>query len=237
MSPRLLLWVPLFAACTLVLGLVFALVAPFDASAGARRGLIVSWARLTLWLAGIAVEVEGRENLPEGPAVYAANHASALDIPILFAALPVDFRIIHKRSLYLVPVIGWCLYLGQHIPIDRSQPFRARRSLEAAARRIRGGTSVVVFPEGTRSRDGSVGLFKRGSFVLAANAEVPVVPVALVGVKALVPSGLLSLRPGRLRVSVRPPLPTTSSLPAEAERLAARVRAEVMAVVAPDARP
>ncbi len=116
--------------------------------------------------------------------MYAANHASALDILIVFGHLPVDFRIVYKRSLSLVPLVGWAIWLGGHLPIDRSHPFRARRSLDAAARRIRGGTSVVVFPEGTRSPDGSVRRFKRGSFGLAIAAGVPVVPVSLAGVKA-----------------------------------------------------
>jgi 1-acyl-sn-glycerol-3-phosphate acyltransferase len=166
------------------------------------------WARMILWFGAIRVVVRGAENVPAGPAVFAANHASALDIPILFAALPAEFRIIHKRSLYWAPIVGWYLYFGRHVGIDRKNPFRAKQSLKRAAGRIRSGMSVATFPEGTRSRDGRVQLFKRGTFVLAQDATVPVVPVSLVGVKALVPGGLLRMRAGDVVMTLHPPVPT-----------------------------
>jgi 1-acyl-sn-glycerol-3-phosphate acyltransferase len=186
------------------------------------------WGRILLWSWGIEVTVSG--GAPHGPAVYAANHASALDIPLVFAHLPVDFRVLHKRSLYVLPVIGWYLYLGGHVSIDRANAFRARRSLTRAAERIRGGTSVLVFPEGTRNRDdASVQPFKRGSFVLALEAGVPVVPVSLRGVKELVPGGLLRIRPGQVQVTLHEPI-ATAGLPADdAAVLADRVRAAVAA--------
>src|SRR5215475_526412 len=114
------------------------------------------WARVFLRACGIEVRVSGLENLPASPAVYAANHTSAFDIPILFGYLPRSFRVLHKRSLYVLPIVGWYLFLTGHIAIDRANPFKARRSLGAAAQRIRAGLSVVVFPEGTRSSDGQV---------------------------------------------------------------------------------
>jgi 1-acyl-sn-glycerol-3-phosphate acyltransferase len=110
------------------------------------------------------------------------------------------------------------------VSIDRSNPFRARRSLERAAVRIREGTSVAVFPEGTRSPDGTLRPFKRGSFVLAANAGVPVVPVSLEGVKTVAPRGLVSLRPGRVRLRVHGALPSAGR---DAEALAGEVRGVV----------
>src|SRR4030095_15356873 len=165
------------------------------------------WGRAVLWSWGIEVTVSGQA--PPGPAVYAANHGSALDIPLVFAYLPVDFRVTHKRSLYALPIIGQYLFLGGHIAIDRGNPFRAGRSLAQAAARIRGGTSVLVFPEGTRNPESSgVRPFKRGSFVLAVTAGVPVVPVSLAGVKRVVPRGLLRLRPGRVHLTVHAPVPT-----------------------------
>jgi 1-acyl-sn-glycerol-3-phosphate acyltransferase len=198
-----------------------------DRSGRATRAIGGAWSRLLLRLFRIEVVAEGLEHAPHGPAVYAANHASALDILIVFGHLPVDFRIVYKRSLSLVPLLGWAIWLGGHVPIDRRSPFRARRSLDAAARRIRGGTSVVVFPEGTRSPDGTVRRFKRGSFGLAIAAGVPVVPVSLVGVKAVVPSGLPSLRPGRVRVALHPPSAVTGRAAEDAEALAEEVRTVV----------
>jgi 1-acyl-sn-glycerol-3-phosphate acyltransferase len=192
------------------------------------------WGRTLLWAWGVEVTVHGAA--PRGTAVYAANHASALDIPLVFAYLPVDFRVLHKRSLYLLPLIGWYLYVGGHVGVDRGHPFRARRSLERAAARIRAGTSVLVFPEGTRNRDSAaVAAFKRGSFVLALEAGVPVVPVSLRGVKALVPGGLLHLRPGRVRVTLHEAIATEGLPVEEAAALAERVRAVVVAGCREDA--
>jgi 1-acyl-sn-glycerol-3-phosphate acyltransferase len=174
------------------------------------------------------VLVHGADNVPRGPAVYAANHGSALDIPILFGHLPAEFRVIHKRSLYRVPVVGQYLYVGGHIGIDRANPFQARKSLERAVDRIRGGTSVVVFPEGTRSPDEKVRPFTRGSFVLAAMAGVPVVPLSLVGVKRVVPGGLLGLNPGTVLLTVHPALPTAGRSVEDAAALADEVRRIVL---------
>jgi 1-acyl-sn-glycerol-3-phosphate acyltransferase len=143
---------------------------------------------------------------------------------VLFAHLPGSFRIVHKRSLYLIPLIGLYLYYGGHIAIDRSKAFRARKSLERAAHRIASGTSVAVFPEGTRSADGSVRSFKKGSFVLAIEAGVPVIPVSLAGVKRVAPQGLLRLRPGELAMTLHPPVPTAGRGVEEAGALAEQVR-------------
>lgn len=226
---RGLLAVPLFAILTVFIGFPTLLIALFDRSGIVPNRLARLWSRLLLWGVGIRVEVSGVPNVVKGPALFAANHSSALDIPIVFGHLPVDFRIIHKRSLILLPMIGWFLFLSGHIAIDRGRAFRARRSLEAAARRIAAGTSVVVFPEGTRSPDGHVGVFKRGSFLLAMSAGVPVVPVSLDGVKRLMPSGLLSLRAGLVKMEILPARSISGRSPEEAEALAEEVRQAVQA--------
>lgn len=161
------------------------------------------WARWILAAAGFDIEVEIEDQgrpLPEGPVVFVANHVSALDIPIVFLALPRSFRIVYKRSLLFVPLLGLFLFTGGHIAIERSRAFRARRSLDLAARRIRGGVSLALFPEGTRSGSGRVAGFKRGSFKLAADAGVPVVPVALIGVEDRVRGS--RILPGRVRVKI-----------------------------------
>jgi len=221
---RVLLSLPVAVACTLALGLPSIAVGLLDPGGRFARRAAGVWGRLLLVTWGVRVVIAGRENVPAGPAVYAANHGSVLDIPILFGYLPVDFRIIHKRSLYSIPVVGAYLYLGGHIGIDRGSAFAARRSLSRAAERIRRGTSVAVFPEGTRSRDASVRAFKRGTFVLALSAGVPVVPVSLRGVKRLVPRGLWSLEPGTVWLTIHPPVPTTGRDARDAAVLADQVR-------------
>jgi len=226
---RVLLSLPVAVAFTVVLGLPSIAAGLVDHGGRFARRAAGAWGRLLLVTWGVRVEVAGRENVPSGPAVYAANHGSVLDIPILFGYLPVDFRIIHKRSLYYIPLVGAYLYLGRHIGIDRGRAFEARRSLAHAAERIRGGTSVAVFPEGTRSRDGAVRAFKRGSFVLAVSAGVPVVPVSLGGGKRLVPRGLLRLKPGTVHLIIHPAVPTAGRDARDAAALADRVRRAVAA--------
>ena len=221
---RILIAIPVIAADTLVCGLATLAAGLVDRSGRACRAIARGWARVLLLVLGVRVDVEGGANLPRGPAVYAANHGSALDIPILFGYLPVDFRFIHKRSLYLVPVLGWSLWVAGHVGIDRGNPFRARKSLEAAAARIHHGTSVAVFPEGTRSPDAEVRPFKRGSFVLALEARVPVVPVSLLGVKRVVPRGISTLKPGRVRLVIHPPVSTEGRDADSAASLAEEVR-------------
>jgi 1-acyl-sn-glycerol-3-phosphate acyltransferase len=225
---RVLLCVPVVTLYTLVLGVPALLGGLLDRSGRVAHAVCRLWGRLLLWTCGVRVVVSGAGHVIQGPAVYAANHGSALDIPILFGYLPVQFRVIHKRSLYLLPIIGWYLWLSGHISIDRSNPFRARRGLAAAAERIRTGTAVMVFPEGTRSPDTSVHVFKRGSFVLALGAGAPVVPVSLIGVKAVIPRGFLTLRPGTVGLKIHPPVPTGGRAAEEAERLAEEVRAIVV---------
>jgi 1-acyl-sn-glycerol-3-phosphate acyltransferase len=221
---RALLAVPIIALDTLVLAGPALVLGLLDRSGRAAHFIARQWAGFILRSCGVRVIVEGTENLPAAPAVYAANHCSALDIPILFGHLPVSFRIIYKKSLNLIPFLGWYLFLGGHVSIDRSNPFKARRSLARAAQRIRQGTPLAVFPEGTRSASAEVGHFKRGSLVLSIDAGVPVVPVSLVGVKDLVPHGIKTLRPGTVWMRVHPPIPTTDLDPGRAYSFAEEVR-------------
>jgi 1-acyl-sn-glycerol-3-phosphate acyltransferase len=230
----LLVQAPVGLAATALYASAACVAAVVDRSGRATRRIGGAWSRLLLRLLRVEVQVAGLEHAPAGPAVFAANHASTLDILIVFGHLPVDFRIVYKKSLSLVPLVGWAIRLGGHVPIDRSHPFRARRSLDAAARRIREGTSVVVFPEGTRSPDETVRRFKRGSFSLAIEAGVPVVPVSLAGVKAVVPNGLPSTRPGTVRVRLHPPVSVAGRTADDAEALAEDVRRIVAAGCAVD---
>jgi 1-acyl-sn-glycerol-3-phosphate acyltransferase len=182
------------------------------------------WGRGVLAMLGVRTSVSGLEHVPAGPAVYAANHSSMLDIPIAFAALPFDFRFVHKRSLHLLPFVGWYLFVAGHVAIDRARPFRAHKSLEAAVRRIRGGASLAVFPEGTRGQGRTLQRFKRGGVVLALGAGVPLVPVSLDGVRRVIPHGIFSLRSGQVRVQVHPAMSIQGRDSADAGDLAERLR-------------
>lgn len=225
---RGLLALPLLFALSIVFGLGAIACSLVGARRRTRR-ITKAWARALLRVVGVKVVVVGLPHLPPGAAVYAANHGSVLDFPVLFGHLPVDFRIIHKRSLYFVPLINLFLHAGGHIAIDRTNPFRAQRSLVHAAEKIRGGTSVVVFPEGTRSAHGEVATFKRGSFLLAVRSGAPVVPLSLAGVKGVMPAGLRGMRTGTVRLIVHAPVPTAGRAEGEAEALAEEVRRIVAA--------
>ena len=221
---RVLLSLPMLVVGTLGLGIPSILAGLVDPRGELPWRLGRQWGRLLLESWGVRVVVRGGAPAPRGPVVYTANHGSVLDIPVLFAHLPGNFRIVHKRSLYFVPLIGLYLYCCGHVGIDRGKAFRARKSLERAARRIAAGTSVAVFPEGTRSPDGSVRAFKKGSFVLAIRAGVPVVPVSLAGVKRVAPHGLLSLRPGELTMTLHAEVSTAGRAVDDAPALAEEVR-------------
>jgi 1-acyl-sn-glycerol-3-phosphate acyltransferase len=196
----------ILAAClaTLVLAPIGILAWPFRRDG--HVGFVVTrlWAGAILRTAGVRAITELAAPLPEGPVVFVSNHVSALDIPILFSALPRSFRIVYKSSLLYVPLMGQCLAATRHIAIDRRKAFSARRSLAAAARRIRNGVSVALFPEGTRSGDAPMGTFKRGSFKLAVEAGAPVVPVSLIGLRRVAPAG--RIRPGEVLVKIHSPL-------------------------------
>ena len=178
--------------------------------------------------------MEGVENLnPRKTAIYCANHQSAMDIPILFVNLPVQFRFVAKRSLFKMPFMGWHLKRSGHIPVDRGRPREARKSLDKAAERIRAGSSVILFPEGHRSRDGKIGQFKSGSFYLAIQAGVPVVPITLNGTRAVLKPDTYHVRPGQTEMIVHPPIPTSGLTLKDVDALSGKVRAQIISRFVP----
>jgi 1-acyl-sn-glycerol-3-phosphate acyltransferase len=164
------------------------------------------WGPWGLWLSGARLEVKPLPALPDGPLVFASNHESALDIWVLFALLPRSVRFIAKQELFELPVFGAYMRLGGHIAVDRRNHIKAVQSLRKAGEAVRAGTSLIVFAEGTRSKDGRVHAFKKGPFVVAKEAGVPVVPVAISGSGRITPSHLIAVWPGTIRVAVGEPV-------------------------------
>lgn len=156
-----------------------------------------------------------------------SNHLSSVDIWALLAVVPVRVRMIAKKQLGRIPLFGWAMRAGRFIFIDRTNAVAARRSIEEAKRRIRGGQSVLIFPEGTRSRDGILLPFKKGGFHLAIEAGVPVIPVALVGTRACMPRKSLLLRAGHVRVVVGAEIPTAGLKESDRHVLLEKVRSEI----------
>jgi len=193
-----------FAALTMVAFFLLSLPAMLLTGSGdfpmwlARR----LWCPLCLWVSGCPRRVEPHPALPDGPLLFASNHESALDIWVLVEQLPRSVRFVAKRELFRIPVFGWYLRLGGHVGVDRTNRARAIESLRKAATLVRGGTSLIVFPEGTRSGDGRVQPFKKGPFALALEAQVPIVPVAVSGSGAVTPRGLIAVWPGPIRMAM-----------------------------------
>lgn len=167
------------------------------------------WGPGMLWLAGAALRVEGDPGaVRDGPAIYVMNHQSTLDIPAAFAVLPVDLRFIAKHTLRKVPFLGWYMSWTGMVFVDRRNSTQAVGTLNAAAERVRAGVSLLAYPEGTRSRDGQVLPFKKGPFVLALQAGVPVVPIAIEGSLQCMPAHLRPFRPGIVRMAIGTPIHT-----------------------------
>lgn len=165
------------------------------------------WARTVNRLCRIDVRIDGLDRSLDAPAyVVVANHTSHCDLLALYATIPLDMRPVAKRELGWIPVFGWVLRAGVAIMIDRGNRQKARASIERAARTIRGGRSVLMFPEGTRTPPGELGPLKQGPFHLALEAGVPMLPVGIVGSGDILMPGHLGLRSGRISVHVGAPI-------------------------------
>jgi 1-acyl-sn-glycerol-3-phosphate acyltransferase len=219
--------IPLISAYTAVLGTLSVLSTLFDRRGRFAHGCARLWSWLILATTGVTVTKEGLDRVTRGqPYVFVSNHQSIYDIPVVFASVPFQLRIIAKESLGRVPFLGWHLRRTGHLLVDRKNPDRP-----GILRRWKGlvgeGLSLIVFPEGTRSADGRVGAFKAGSFLLAIEAGLPVVPITIVGSRFVMAKGRLTTRPGRVRLIVHEPIETAGLEPSGARQLAQRLRDRV----------
>jgi 1-acyl-sn-glycerol-3-phosphate acyltransferase len=190
-----------------VLTLLYTVV--FRKPAASVQCLAAWWAQSICAAAGVSVQVEGTDKLiPEQPYIFGANHQSQFDIFVLQGFLGIDFRWLAKKELFKVPIWGPAMRKAGYIPIDRSHGRKAIKSLDEASQRIAGGTSVIIFPEGTRSKDGKLQDFKSGAMLLAIKSGVPLVPVAISGTYDILPKGHVLCRPGRVKILVGKPIDT-----------------------------
>lgn len=227
--------IPLIYLYTMVMATISLSVSFFDPTGKRQHWCASTWTRLIAATVGMRVRVYGLENLPaEGvPVVYMANHQSYMDIPTIFGFMPVQFRIIAKESLFKVPFMGWHLTRAGNIPINRTNRREAMRSISRAADRIREGTPVVVFPEGTRSRDGHLQPLKAGSFKLAVMAGVPIVPLTIIGTCKVLRRDSLIFHPGKVQMYISPAIPTAGAEGAAFDELMASVRDSIAAPLIP----
>jgi len=196
----------------------------------------VGGARFALRMAGVRVKVEGLEHIPAGVCVFVANHVSNVDPPAVVGSIPRRVALLAKKEVFRMPVLATALRLADFIAVDRADREAAISSVDEGVERMKRGVSYLVFPEGTRSPDGRLRAFKKGTFVMAIRAGAPVVPVAVSGTQRIMPRGSFALRPGEVVVRFGKPIETSSYTVEDREEVRERVEAAVNELLPPEQR-
>jgi 1-acyl-sn-glycerol-3-phosphate acyltransferase len=219
----------LLGILTLVMGvpaILLALLLPGKTLKG-KLFLLVSrtYARIALWFFRIKVVGRGRENIDAGsPYLFMSNHISHADSPALALVISHPLHWVFKKELARIPVFGWVLLACGQIMVDRSSAEKAKAAMEEALSGLSGNSSVMIYPEGTRSRDGTLGPFKKGGFWMALQAGLPIVPVRVSGSREVVAADTLRIRPGTVTVEIFPPIATRGKNAADIPELMRRVQ-------------
>ncbi len=226
-------FIPLLGVITFSMG-ILAMVLAFTVGEkiGSLSGVI--WARLLVWVTPMCKKVRGKENIDKKQSyVVVSNHQSQYDILMLYGWLGVDFKWVMKMELRSIPILGVaCDKLG-HIYIDRSNTQAALASIEAARKKIKGGTSVLFFPEGSRSRDGKLKPFKKGAFKMALNLDVPLLPVTINNTRSILPSDTSDLFPGKASMVIHPPVSIEGYNDSNIQELIGKVRDIISSEIKP----
>ncbi len=225
----------LIIVLTMILATLTALTGLIDPHGKMVYRITMLWAWAILRAGGVKLKLAGLEKLdPNRPYIFMANHQSNVDIPILVHSLTrFQLRWIAKKELLWVPFFGWALWAAKHITVDRTNPKNAAKSLRRAKERIAAGISVVVFPEGTRSRDSGLQRFKKGGFLLAVQTDTEIVPVTIKGSGDLLPPGGWRLRTGTVEVVVDPPISIAGYRPGNLRLLSDCVRTAIASHLRP----
>ncbi|HVP43669.1 MAG TPA: lysophospholipid acyltransferase family protein [Terriglobales bacterium] len=219
---------PLIYTYTIVLGTLSLISSLFDRSGRIQHGFARLWSWLILKTIMSPVRVTGLDRIDTSrPAVYASNHISALDIPVLYVHLPFQFRIMAKKELFRYPFMGWHLKRSGQVPIERENAIASIRALNRASESLKAGMPLVVFPEGGRSATGQVQPFMPGAFYVAIKAQRDVVPIALVGTYELLPMNTYHIKPRTLEMVVGEPISTAGYTTKQMNQLAAKVQKAV----------
>ena len=217
---------PLVFIATAVMGSISLAGSLADSSGRFQHGCARFWARAVLVICGVRLKVSGSPPLHrDSPLVFFVNHQSHMDIPVVLASLPVSFRFAAKKELFRIPFLGWHLRRSGHIPVDRHNPHAAVKSFRGASERLRSGTSLVFFPEGATSLDGSIKPFKGGGFALAGRSQAQVVPVTILGSRAVLAPKTYHVRGGSVEVILGTPIPSQGF---SLRELTSRVRTEIV---------
>ncbi len=216
--------IPLIALATAGFGCISLLAGLWDKSGRQQHAIARQWARTLLFISLSPVKIIGREKLHEHEtAVYASNHLSYMDTPVLFAKLPFQFRILAKQSLWKVPFIGWYLNRSGQVPVDSQSPRSLVASLNRGVATVKQGLPLVLFPEGGRAATGHLQTMMSGCAYMAIKAQVPLVPLTLIGTYELLPIHVYSLHPRPIFIVVGDPIPTTGLNARDADALTQRL--------------
>lgn len=220
-----LVFVPFLVVTTVVLGVPGCFIGWFISPALASRISAVTWAKLNAWATPMFVKVSGRENIEKDQSyVIVCNHQSHYDIFLLYGWLGIDFKWVMKKELRKVPVLGDVCDAMGHIYIDRANSASAIEEINRAKERIVGGTSVLFFPEGTRSLTGEMGNFKKGAFKMAIDLGLPVLPITIKGTRDILPAKSMRLMPGQAQMIIHKPIEIGAYTEANIELLMERAR-------------
>jgi 1-acyl-sn-glycerol-3-phosphate acyltransferase len=223
-----LIFDPLIWAYTVIFGLASVPFGFFDKDGSVLHAFARAWSKLILKTILSPVKITGLEQIdPSRTHVYAVNHASALDIPVLYACLPFQFRIVHKKELLSYPIVGWHLKRSGQVCVDQQNPAKSIGMIKSAVRTLKQGMPLVIFPEGGRCADGRIQPFLPGAFFLAIKAQVDIVPIALVGTYELLPMDTYHIKSRPLDMRIGPPISTDGLTLHDMEELSRKVQQEV----------
>lgn len=217
------------------MALVALLITPFDRKGNGIQLLARTWTRIVIAACFIKVNLEGTENIAPGePFIFAANHSSVFDHLVLQAYLPGQARFLAKAEVFSLPFFSWVFTRAGHIPINRTNAKEGMQSLDEAAEKIRGGLNLVIYPEGTRSKDGAIHEFKRGGFLLAVKTGHRIIPVSISGAHRIMPTKSLRVYPGSIKVVFGRPIAVKGQSRKDQTELMTGVRQAIIAGFDPD---
>lgn len=192
---------------SILLGSLGVLARVFDSSNNLSHNVSRLWGRWMCVLNGIQVEMEGLEHVQKDQAqIFVANHQGYFDIFAFSGYLPVQIRWVAKSSLFKIPFVGWAMWAAGSVPVDRSNRKSSYQAFIATIGKLKSGSSIVIFPEGTRSADGTIGPFKKGGPLLSIRSGAPLVPVTILGTRNIIKKGSFVIQPGKVRIIISPPI-------------------------------
>ncbi|OIP35517.1 MAG: hypothetical protein AUK23_00425 [Deltaproteobacteria bacterium CG2_30_43_15] len=209
---------------TIIALLLFALSFPFDKGGRVVKFYANIWGRLNLYASGVRLKITGLENIiKDKPQIFMANHQSIYDIFALIT-LHLHFVWIAKKELFRIPLLGWAMALAGCVSIDRFNPHSPLGGMDYIHAKIQKGASIIIFPEGTRSYDGTLQPFKKGGFTLAMRAKIPIVPITLIGTGKVMKRGTRKVHPGNIKIIIDKPIETLNLGLKDRENLIYRVQ-------------